>query len=128
VALCGVSVLWIPLVQASAGGQLFVYIQAVQGYLGTPIGALFLMAVFSTGLNEQVRDWDMNVLRRNQETLRNGSECLELISTIKYGTLSSALRLIPGLKISVCLIESPAFSIYCTKTTKSESAPCFTKV
>jgi len=54
VILCGVSILWIPLVQSSAGGQLFIYIQSIQGYLGTPIGLLFTMAIFWRPMNEQV--------------------------------------------------------------------------
>ena len=52
--LCVVSILWIPLVQSSAGGQLFVYIQSIQGYLGTPLGAVFLMAIFWKRMNEKV--------------------------------------------------------------------------
>src|SRR6218665_2759415 len=52
--LCGISILWIPLLQSSAGGQLFVYIQSIQGYLGTPIGALFLLAIFCKRVNEKV--------------------------------------------------------------------------
>ncbi|RUS84630.1 hypothetical protein EGW08_007602 [Elysia chlorotica] len=50
--MCGVAILWIPMVRSSQGGQLFNYIQAVQGYLGTPIGALFIMAIFWKRMNE----------------------------------------------------------------------------
>ncbi|GFR62446.1 sodium/glucose cotransporter 4 [Elysia marginata] len=50
--LCGVAILWIPMVRSSQGGQLFTYIQAVQGYLGTPIGALFVMAILWKRMNE----------------------------------------------------------------------------
>ncbi|XP_013413373.1 sodium/glucose cotransporter 5-like [Lingula anatina] len=53
VVLCGVSILWIPLVQSSQGGTLFNYIQAVQGYLGTPISALFLLAIFWKRMTEK---------------------------------------------------------------------------
>ncbi|KAK3587617.1 hypothetical protein CHS0354_032825 [Potamilus streckersoni] len=52
VGLCGISILWIPLVRSSQSGQLFIYIQAVQGYLGTPIGALFLWAILWKRMNE----------------------------------------------------------------------------
>ena len=52
--LCVVSVLWVPLVQSSAGGQLFVYIQAIQGYLGTAIGPVFVLAVFWKRATESV--------------------------------------------------------------------------
>uniref|UniRef100_A0A0B7AFY9 Uncharacterized protein n=1 Tax=Arion vulgaris TaxID=1028688 RepID=A0A0B7AFY9_9EUPU len=50
--MCGLAILWIPLVRSSQGGQLFNYIQAVQGYLGTPIGALFILAILWKRMNE----------------------------------------------------------------------------
>ncbi|ELU03811.1 hypothetical protein CAPTEDRAFT_199257 [Capitella teleta] len=56
-ALCGVSVLWLPLVQSSAGGQLFVYIQIIQGYLGSPVGVLFLMSIFWKRMTEKATFW-----------------------------------------------------------------------
>ncbi|XP_050418899.1 sodium/mannose cotransporter SLC5A10 [Patella vulgata] len=59
--LCGVSILWIPLVKSSQGGQLFNYIQAVQGYLGTPITSLFVMAVFWKRMNENGAFWGIAV-------------------------------------------------------------------
>nr|KAG5706614.1 hypothetical protein BaRGS_005684 [Batillaria attramentaria] len=51
--LCVVSILWIPLVKSSQGGQLFNYIQAVQGYLGTPVGALFIFGILWKRMNER---------------------------------------------------------------------------
>ena len=54
IVLCVLSILWIPLVKSSQSGQLFVYIQAVQGYLGTPIGAVFLLAILWGRMNEYV--------------------------------------------------------------------------
>ncbi|XP_033727039.1 sodium/glucose cotransporter 4-like [Pecten maximus] len=57
VILCGISIAWIPLVRSSQGGQLFNYIQAIQGYLGTPIGALFVLGVFWKRMNEQGAFW-----------------------------------------------------------------------
>ncbi|XP_065930862.1 sodium/myo-inositol cotransporter 2-like [Magallana gigas] len=59
--LCAVSILWIPLVRSSQGGQLFNYIQAVQGYLGTPIGALFLLAVVWKRMTEQGAFWGIAI-------------------------------------------------------------------
>lgn len=44
IILCGISILWLPLVKTSQSGQLFSYIQAVSLYLGTPIGATFTLA------------------------------------------------------------------------------------
>lgn len=57
VALCVVSILWIPLLRSSQGGQLFAYINAVQSYLGTPIGALFLLAITWKRMSEQGAFW-----------------------------------------------------------------------
>ncbi|XP_067660642.1 sodium/mannose cotransporter SLC5A10-like [Haliotis asinina] len=59
VILCGVSILWIPMIRSSQGGQLFNYIQAVQGYLGTPIGPLFIMAVLWKRMNEAGAFWGL---------------------------------------------------------------------
>ncbi|XP_061165224.1 sodium/mannose cotransporter SLC5A10-like [Saccostrea echinata] len=61
VALCVVSILWIPLVRSSQGGQLFAYINAVQSYLGTPIGALFLLAVAWKRMTEQGAFWGIAI-------------------------------------------------------------------
>uniref|UniRef100_A0A2C9K5S3 Uncharacterized protein n=1 Tax=Biomphalaria glabrata TaxID=6526 RepID=A0A2C9K5S3_BIOGL len=66
--LCGVAILWIPMVKSSQGGQLFNYIQAVQGYLGTPIGALFLAAILWKRMNERLYavTWWTRVDRKSQ--------------------------------------------------------------
>ena len=61
--LCVVAIFWIPLVKSSQGGQLFNYIQAVQGYLGTPIGALFVLAVLWRRMNERVSISHTTILR-----------------------------------------------------------------
>ncbi|CAG2217983.1 SGLT6 [Mytilus edulis] len=54
VILVGISVAWIPLIQNSQEGQLFLYIQAVTGYLAPPICSVFLLAVFVPRINEKV--------------------------------------------------------------------------
>ncbi|XP_062599188.1 sodium/glucose cotransporter 4-like [Saccostrea cucullata] len=60
-ALCVVSILWIPLVRSSQGGQLFAYINAVQSYLGTPVGALFFLAVAWKRMTEQGAFWGIAI-------------------------------------------------------------------
>lgn len=55
VILVGVSILWIPLIQAAEGGRLYFTIQALTGYLAPPIGGIFLLAIFVPRVNEQVR-------------------------------------------------------------------------
>lgn len=55
VILVGISILWILLIKAAQQGQLFLYIQALTGYVSPPICSLFLLAVFVPRVNEQVR-------------------------------------------------------------------------
>uniref|UniRef100_A0A8C0F166 Sodium/mannose cotransporter SLC5A10 n=1 Tax=Bubo bubo TaxID=30461 RepID=A0A8C0F166_BUBBB len=52
--LVALSVVWIPILQSSSGGQLYVYIQAVTSYLAPPVTAVFVLAVFWPRANEQV--------------------------------------------------------------------------
>lgn len=49
-----ISILWVPLVQVSQNGQLFHYIESISSYLGPPIAAVFLLAIFCKRVNEQV--------------------------------------------------------------------------
>nr|XP_020015322.1 sodium/myo-inositol cotransporter 2 isoform X2 [Castor canadensis] len=48
-----VSILWIPVVQASHGGQLFIYIQAISSYLQPPVAVVFIMGCFWKRTNEK---------------------------------------------------------------------------
>ena len=54
VALVGVSIAWVPLIKSAQGAQLFLYIQAVTGYIAPPVCSVFLLAVFVHRINEQV--------------------------------------------------------------------------
>ncbi|XP_061118488.1 sodium/glucose cotransporter 1 [Conger conger] len=51
-ALIGVSIAWIPIVQTAQSGQLFDYIQSITSYLGPPIASVFLLAIFCKRVNE----------------------------------------------------------------------------
>ena len=53
-ALCIVTVLWIPVVKAAQGGQLFTYIVVVEGFIAAPLPILFLFAVFWDRCTEKV--------------------------------------------------------------------------
>lgn len=53
-ALVLVSILWIPVVQASQGGQLFIYIQSISSYLQPPVAMVFIMGCFWKRTNEKV--------------------------------------------------------------------------
>ncbi|KAM8743708.1 sodium/glucose cotransporter 1 [Acanthopagrus schlegelii] len=52
VALIGVSIAWIPVVQSAQSGQLFDYIQSITSYLTPPIAAVFMLAIFCKRVNE----------------------------------------------------------------------------
>uniref|UniRef100_A0A8C6P741 Sodium/myo-inositol cotransporter 2 n=1 Tax=Nothobranchius furzeri TaxID=105023 RepID=A0A8C6P741_NOTFU len=56
-----VSVLWIPVVQASQGGQLFIYIQSISTYLQPPVSIIFLMGCFWRRTNEKGAFWGLTV-------------------------------------------------------------------
>uniref|UniRef100_A0AAX7U9B0 Sodium/glucose cotransporter 1 n=1 Tax=Astatotilapia calliptera TaxID=8154 RepID=A0AAX7U9B0_ASTCA len=51
-ALIGVSIAWIPVVQAAQSGQLFDYIQSITSFLTPPVAAVFLLAIFCKRVNE----------------------------------------------------------------------------
>lgn len=54
VVLIGVSVAWIPILQGSNGGQLFIYMQSVTSSLAPPVTAVFTLGIFWRRANEQV--------------------------------------------------------------------------
>ncbi|NWV42472.1 SC5AB protein, partial [Grantiella picta] len=49
-----VSILWIPLVQAGQGGQLFIYMQSISSYLQPPVAMVFILGCFWKRANEKV--------------------------------------------------------------------------
>lgn len=48
--LVGLSLCWLPIIQGSAGTQLFVYIQTIQSYLSPPITMVFGLGILWPGL------------------------------------------------------------------------------
>ncbi|ELU03053.1 hypothetical protein CAPTEDRAFT_92324 [Capitella teleta] len=58
-ALVVISILWVPIIQASQGSQLFVYIQQVSSFLQPPICAVFLLAIFWSGITEAGAFWSL---------------------------------------------------------------------
>ncbi|CAM2103233.1 sodium/glucose cotransporter 1-like [Caretta caretta] len=58
-ALIGISIAWIPVVQSAQSGQLFDYIQSITSYLGPPIAAVFLLAIFCKRVNEEGAFWGL---------------------------------------------------------------------
>ncbi|XP_018417094.1 PREDICTED: sodium/myo-inositol cotransporter 2 [Nanorana parkeri] len=59
--LVGVSILWIPLVQASQGGQLFIYIQSISSYLQPPVAVVFIAGCFWKRTNEKGAFWGLTI-------------------------------------------------------------------
>lgn len=57
VVLVGVSVAWIPVLQGSSSGQLFIYMQSVTSSLAPPVTAIFVLGVFWQRANEKVGGW-----------------------------------------------------------------------
>uniref|UniRef100_A0A3B4YQN0 Sodium/myo-inositol cotransporter 2 n=1 Tax=Seriola lalandi dorsalis TaxID=1841481 RepID=A0A3B4YQN0_SERLL len=53
------SILWIPVVQASQGGQLFIYIQSISSYLQPPVSIIFLTGCFWKRTNEKGAFWGL---------------------------------------------------------------------
>ncbi|XP_069339336.1 sodium/mannose cotransporter SLC5A10 isoform X2 [Eulemur rufifrons] len=61
VVLIGVSVAWIPVLQGSNSGQLFIYMQSVTSSLAPPITAVFILGIFWPRANEQGAFWGLIV-------------------------------------------------------------------
>ncbi|NXY57371.1 SC5AB protein, partial [Callaeas wilsoni] len=59
--LTAVSILWIPLVQAGQGGQLFIYIQSISSYLQPPVAMVFILGCFWKRANEKGAFWGLVV-------------------------------------------------------------------
>ncbi|XP_016111472.1 sodium/myo-inositol cotransporter-like [Sinocyclocheilus grahami] len=52
-----VSIAWVPVIIEMQGGQMYLYIQEIAGYLTPPIAALFLLGVFWKRCNETGAFW-----------------------------------------------------------------------
>lgn len=61
VVLVVISILWMPIIERSQGGQLFVYIQVIASYLAPPIAAIYCMAVIWKRLNEPGAFWGLMI-------------------------------------------------------------------
>ncbi|XP_060758582.1 sodium/myo-inositol cotransporter 2 isoform X2 [Neoarius graeffei] len=82
--LVAVSVLWIPVVQASQGGQLFVYIQSISSYLQPPVSVVFMAGCFWTRTNEKGAFWGLmlgllvGILRMSLDFIYPVPQCFEI--------------------------------------------------
>ncbi|XP_070770593.1 sodium/myo-inositol cotransporter isoform X2 [Enoplosus armatus] len=57
VLMVAISIAWVPVIIEMQGGQTYLYIQEVAGYLTPPIAALFLLGVFCKRCNEKGAFW-----------------------------------------------------------------------
>lgn len=57
VVMVAISIAWVPVIIEMQGGQTYLYIQEVAGYLTPPIAALFLLGVFWRRCNEKGAFW-----------------------------------------------------------------------
>merc|ERR1719427_2419492 len=56
---CGVSIAWVPLIEAFSDGELFNYIQSITSFLGPPITTVFVICVLWPRLNEPGAFWGL---------------------------------------------------------------------
>ena len=59
--LVAISIIWIPIIQASQGSQLFNYIQSITSSLAPPICSVYLLAIFWPRTNEPGAFWGLMV-------------------------------------------------------------------
>ena len=67
VILVVISIIWVPVLKASQGSQLYVYIQEVSSFLQPPICAVFLLALFWQRFNEKVSTCVVTIYCRSNE-------------------------------------------------------------
>ncbi|CAH1248727.1 SLC5A9 [Branchiostoma lanceolatum] len=67
--MVGVGILWIPVVQAAQGGQLFDYIQSITSYQAPPVLACFTLGILWPRTNEPVRCSHFKVYRSQSRSV-----------------------------------------------------------
>ena len=101
-ALVGISILWVPIIQASQGSQLFVYIQQVSSFLQPPVCAVYILSVFWARINEPVSYLESQMLHCIFciEILVTGCKMVDLPLPFQYsfsGIISFILLLLPSI-------------------------------
>ncbi|XP_038618446.1 sodium/glucose cotransporter 1-like isoform X1 [Tachyglossus aculeatus] len=82
ILLLAISIAWVPIVQSAQSGQLFDYIQSITSYLGPPIAAVFLLAVFYKRVNEPGAFWGLitglvlGLIRMTTEFVYGSGTCM----------------------------------------------------
>ncbi|KAM5150675.1 sodium/mannose cotransporter SLC5A10 isoform 2-T2 [Callospermophilus lateralis] len=120
VVLIGVSVAWIPILQGSNSGQLFIYMQSVTSSLAPPVTAVFILGIFWPRANEQGAFWGLmaglvlGALRLVLEFLNPVPPCGDpdtrpaILSSIHYLHFAIALFVLTSAVVAVAsLLTSP---------------------
>ncbi|XP_036209426.1 sodium/glucose cotransporter 1 isoform X2 [Myotis myotis] len=125
--LIGISIAWVPIVQSAQSGQLFDYIQSITSYLGPPIAAVFLLAVFCKRVNEQGAFWGLiigfliGVSRMIAEFAYGTGSCMEpsncptIICGVHYlyfAIILFAISVVIILLVSLCTKPIPDVHLY----------------
>ncbi|KAK1328346.1 hypothetical protein QTO34_011919 [Cnephaeus nilssonii] len=125
--LIGISIAWVPVVQSAQSGQLFDYIQSITSYLGPPIAAVFLLAVFCKRVNEHGAFWGLiigfliGVSRMIAEFAYGTGSCMEpsqcptIICGVHYlyfAIILFAISIIIILLVSLCTKPIPDVHLY----------------
>ncbi|XP_045592204.1 sodium/mannose cotransporter SLC5A10 [Procambarus clarkii] len=55
------SILWIPIIEQTQGGQLYIYIQSIAAYLAPPIAAIYCLAIAWKRMNELGAFWGLMI-------------------------------------------------------------------
>ncbi|XP_012871963.1 PREDICTED: sodium/glucose cotransporter 5 [Dipodomys ordii] len=119
VVLIGVSVAWIPILQGSSSGQLFIYMQSVTSSLAPPVTAVFILGIFWKRANEQGAFWGLmaglvvGALRLVLEFLNPAPLCGHpdmrpaLLQNIHYLHFAIALFLLTGAVMAAGSLLTP---------------------
>ncbi|XP_042221696.1 sodium/glucose cotransporter 5-like isoform X3 [Homarus americanus] len=59
IILVAFSIMWIPIIERTQGGQLYIYIQAIAAYLAPPIAAIYCLAIIWKRINESGAFWSL---------------------------------------------------------------------
>ncbi|XP_076036387.1 sodium/glucose cotransporter 4-like [Oratosquilla oratoria] len=59
IILVVISILWVPIIERTQGGQLYIYIQAIAAYLAPPIAAIYCMSILWGRINEPGAFWGL---------------------------------------------------------------------
>lgn len=85
------SILWVPIVSAQQGAQLYIYIQAISAYLAPPIASVYLLAILWKRCNEKVIEWPFRVCPTQPTPLRFQGAFVALVAGLIVGVIRMVL-------------------------------------